>query len=406
MSDLLQRTSAVPDLLRSFHLSAGGYADDVERHARQLAADHGTGQSTGLHAVGPHGTGMLGTGLPGMGMLAALVTRLTVLSLRLRDLGLLSLRTAQELLRADSGSVAFNRLRVATFATAHHRRGLLAIAADARSTILRFDPVDDGRIVEAFGDVQRAEHIAIIVPGMTNALDNYPTQLRAKALALYATMQARQGLSSVAVIAWLGYDTPDGSAKGLVDAAGSTFAQRGAAQLVDDLRVVRSLRPDAHLTVIGHSYGSVVVGRALRSGLPVDDAIAVGSPGMDAASVRALQTSATVWASAAPDRTVRVPIVTPSGEGPGRRTSVVGSFPAPVPRDPVRYAPVHGPDPTSPRFGALLLPAPDTQHHGDYFRLGSRTLANLAAVAVRSSGDAPMLPPLPGVFRGEKKKFA
>jgi pimeloyl-ACP methyl ester carboxylesterase len=41
------------------------------------------------------------------------------------------------------------------------------------------------------------------------------------------------------------------------------------------------VRPDANTTLIGHSYGSVVVGHALRHGARFDNVILTGSPGID-----------------------------------------------------------------------------------------------------------------------------
>jgi hypothetical protein len=43
-----------------------------------------------------------------------------------------------------------------------------------------------------------------------------------------------------------------------------------------------------HLTALGHSYGSLTTGLALRPGTPVDDVVFFGSPGIGTSDVREL----------------------------------------------------------------------------------------------------------------------
>jgi hypothetical protein len=55
--------------------------------------------------------------------------------------------------------------------------------------------------------------------------------------------------------------------------------------LVDSLRSTHEGHP-THLTAMGHSYGSTVVGEAAKTGgLPGDDIIVQGSPGMHASEI-------------------------------------------------------------------------------------------------------------------------
>ena len=78
--------------------------------------------------------------------------------------------------------------------------------------ILLFDSDGDGRVVEVFGNLENADQVAVIVPGITNDKTNFGAAgdegFRAKAADLYEA--AATGDPSVATIAWLGYDTPDG----------------------------------------------------------------------------------------------------------------------------------------------------------------------------------------------------
>ena len=284
------------------------------------------------------------------------------------------------------------------------------VPADLRHrgrTYLRADDRGDGRLVEVLGDLSTAQHVVVLIPGMTNQLSNYETQLRPKAVALYdeARRQAAPG-QRVAVIAWLGYNTPDGDSPGIVDAALSGAARTAARQLRSDLQALIANGMRAHVTVVGHSYGSIVVGRAMREGgwplpgpLPVDDVVVVGSPGMDAASRRALGSpKVRLWAGR-----------NGSGPRPWWARLLPGSLPlgsigpfapvipvvVPVLRraDPVPYAPVHGPDPTVKGFGARELPV-SGHGHGDYFQPGTRSLRSIARIAVSETLDPPA-PPAP-----------
>src|SRR5215208_1061579 len=91
--------------------------------------------------------------------------------------------------------------------------------------------------------------------------------------------RAGRASETVATVAWLGYDTPRWS-----DQAGSdNLAHAGAAPLSHYLQSVDVTTTDAdqHLTLVGHSYGSLTSGLALqhRANAVVDDYVAYGSPG-------------------------------------------------------------------------------------------------------------------------------
>jgi len=120
---------------------------------------------------------------------------------------------------------------------------------------------------------------------------------------------------------------------------------------VDDL-----VRHGHQVALICHSYGSVVCGLAAAH-LPVTDIAVVGSPGMDAASARALHTTARVWAGrGAGDWIEHVPHIQFLGLGFGQ-------------------------DPMAPAFGARHFDCGSGGHSG-YFTPGSIALRNLAYIAL------------------------
>ncbi|MEO7555296.1 MAG: alpha/beta hydrolase [Acidimicrobiales bacterium] len=203
-----------------------------------------------------------------------------------------------------------------------------------------------GTTVEVFGDLATARHIAIVVPGMGTTTANAPTTLGVQALHLYEAARALD--PDTAVIAWLGYDTP-GYAGVLLD-DDAEVGGRALAAFVAAL----PRRGDADVTVVAHSYGSLVAADAVRGGMRVDDVAVVGSPGLEADTVAAL----------------------PLGDA--------DLFAERAPFDVVALSEAYGRDPSDPRFGATrLATGAGVSGHSAYFDEGTLALANLAAVVVQ-----------------------
>ncbi len=319
----------------------------------------------------------------------------------------------------DAADLAYRLTRISTALRASMRsRGLVAPSHEARELsvgggrrFLRIDAQGHGAVVEVFGDLLRAEHVAVIIPGMTNSLQDYSGNARVKGLDLAAAMRARN--PNVAVVSWLGYRTPDMSVRGLLEGAASGRATVGADALVTDLEVIRRMAPRSHLTIVGHSYGSVVVGETLKSptlssrvdALDIGDVAVVGSPGMNvstraqlghgeidvwAAKVRGFDPghlSVTLkprWRAFVPRR---IPLLPLPFNGPPVSVSV--DIAPPLPRDIVPYAPVHGRDPASSGFGARPFSAAGAKDHGSYFLPGTVSLANLARIATDDVAAGP-----------------
>src|SRR5690606_25717627 len=88
--------------------------------------------------------------------------------------------------------------------------------------------------------------------------------------------------SSVATMFWLGYNTPAGDLLEWGEVPSEGRAADGGERLataVDGLRASRADNP-AHMTAIGHSYGSTTTSYAATThDLAVDDVALIGSPG-------------------------------------------------------------------------------------------------------------------------------
>lgn len=236
-------------------------------------------------------------------------------------------------------------------------RVLSAFLAPGRR-FLAFDPRGDGRAVEVIGDLEHADRIAVVVPGADNTLADFdaPKFAGGDGRALYGTARAVAPGSRLAVIAWLGYDSPSTlSAAVLTDGK----AQDGARGLERLLAGVHRVNGRARFALLCHSYGSVVCAKAARrvASLPVDDIAFFGSPGTTKDKAADLGTSARIWAARAKGDWMRfVPNVRLAGIG-------------------------FGADPVSPAFGALRFDA-GTGPHSGYLKPGSPALRNLTMIAL------------------------
>lgn len=136
---------------------------------------------------------------------------------------------------------------------------------------------DAGQAIVAIGNPDTAANVATYVPGMGSSIDNMDSHMsRADSMARAADTS---GSPSTSVIAWMGYDAPNG----VLQASQSSYADNAQADLdrfQDGLRATHEGTP-SHNTMVGHSYGSTVVGHtAAENGLAVDDIVIVGSPGV------------------------------------------------------------------------------------------------------------------------------
>nr|WP_309235556.1 alpha/beta hydrolase [Streptomyces sp. TRM64462] len=236
------------------------------------------------------------------------------------------------------------------------RAAALRAMAGPERQFLSFDGRDGGRAVEVFGDLAAAERIAVLVPGSDTDLDSYD-RFRAGAVALREETGGR-----VAVIAWLGYATPSALSLRALTAG---RADEGASRLRGFVERLGATLPAGRISLLCHSYGSVVCARAV-SGLRVSDVVLYGSPGTGADSVDALRTGATVWA----------------GRGGGDWIADVPHVRLPLVLTTVGF----GTDPVSDEFGARVFDAGEGGH-SDYLKPGSVALRNIGRIV--SGRDVP-----------------
>ncbi|MFF5174865.1 alpha/beta hydrolase [Micromonospora sp. NPDC000089] len=240
--------------------------------------------------------------------------------------------------------------------------GRLAESGSPRAYLLRLATAGEGRAVVALGNPDRADRVLTYVPGMTSDLADVPGELGRAGLVRDRCGRLAPGAETAAVL-WLDYDAPDF----LHEAAWSAQARDagpGLHRFQEGLRATHEGAP-ARQTVLGHSYGSVVVGSAARDhGLAADALVFVGSPGVGVAHAEALRLPPDrVFASTAPDDVIR--LVESPGRLAGRAalaTSPLGAAVSLLGRS--DHELWFGHDPSDPAFGGRTFPSGRHGHTG------------------------------------------
>jgi Alpha/beta hydrolase len=238
-----------------------------------------------------------------------------------------------------------------------------AEAAGGVVQLLQFDPAAD-LVAVSVGDVDTAAAVGVLVPGIETTPTGDLAGLVGNARdVVEAATAAAPGLA-VATIAWLGYRTPGWQTAFLPGAAG-----RGGQALdraLDGLAAARTgpgtprqgAAGPPRTTVVAHSYGTVVTGRAVRAPgrLAADALVLLGSPGVVAGDAGDLEAD-----------------------------EVYGAW---SPGDPVSWLEWFGDTPADPSFGDVPLPVEPTEWHTEYYDADRPTLAAIGEVVagVRDGG--------------------
>ncbi|WP_199430874.1 alpha/beta hydrolase [Qaidamihabitans albus] len=137
------------------------------------------------------------------------------------------------------------------------------------------------------GNVDTADHVAVFTPGLTSnvpdSMQGYDGNMDQLQFRTEEELRRYGEDPSVATVTWIGYQAPQWS-ETIIDENSVTedhAARKGAEKLAPFLQGIDTARDtDAHLTALGHSYGSTTTGLALQQNTGVDDAVFFGSPGL------------------------------------------------------------------------------------------------------------------------------
>ncbi|MGV0494852.1 hypothetical protein B1987_24710 [Mycobacterium kansasii] len=157
------------------------------------------------------------------------------------------------------------------------------------------DPHQQVLAAVAVGNPDTAANVSVTVPGVGSTtrgtLPGMVTEARNLQAEEIRQLKNAGKPTSVATIAWMGYTPPPnpldtGSAGDLWQTMTDEQARAGAADLSRYLQQVRANNPSGHLTVLGHSYGSLTASLALQDlnahgSHPVNDVVFYGSPGLE-----------------------------------------------------------------------------------------------------------------------------
>ncbi len=214
--------------------------------------------------------------------------------------------------------------------------------------LYRFSPEHE-LVALSIGDLDTADAVGLVVPGVGNdpieELDDVADDAAAVADAAVAAAPAL----AVATVAWFGYRPPVNPVLGI----GGEAARTGGPALdraLDGLAAGRAHDP-ARVSVVAHSYGTVVTDRAAdaEGELAADAVVLLGSPGIDNDE---------------------------AGMEAGEIYEASGGL------DVVTYLEVHGVqtwDPDSP-LDAVSLPTEADMTHGDYYDEDRPTLSAVGEV--------------------------
>ncbi|MGV8851793.1 MAG: alpha/beta hydrolase [Rhodoglobus sp.] len=266
---------------------------------------------------------------------------------------------------------------------AHQQLNMLSSIAESLSsngveperTLVTLDVSGQGRAAIVLGDINEADYVSFLVPGMFFTIEGQMSYWVDAANELYCQQQMLLDRfesespfvrnESVATVAWIGYDTPNLTNVGAID-----NADQGRDTLAEAILGLQAERgtDQPYISVVAHSYGTTAAMMALSEYDFTIDALAlVGSPGSPAESVADLNVR---------DANVFV------GEAAW---------------DPIPNSSYFGPDPGAASFGAksmgvsggfdniLKQPLTGSVGHNEYFAPGSESMRNFALLCIGRS---------------------
>lgn len=265
-----------------------------------------------------------------------------------------------------------------------------------------YDPLafdGKGRAAIAIGNPDKSRNTAVIVPGTNSSVrGGWMSDGPDDAINLYEQSFKADPGRTTAVLAWMGYDAPEFdhphwqqalTDPSMLEQVGTPWRARQAGALlaadVNGLAATHDSSSPAHVTVLGHSYGSTTVADAFaNSGMRANDAVLTGCPGTDLAHsatdfhldggrlyVGAASTDAISWIG---------------DSGNGLPNSLNASLDQPL--GPVAGL---GTDPAHAGYGAARFHAevagshsvvPWFTDHSHYYDVGSESLHNMTEIVI------------------------
>ncbi|MBS2538812.1 hypothetical protein KGQ20_39305 [Catenulispora sp. NF23] len=240
--------------------------------------------------------------------------------------------------------------------------------------LLGVDTNGIGHAIVASGDPDTAGNVVTVVPGVSTDLSaGHVDQYTTAADTIVNSAHNADPTQSTSAVAWMNYNAPSSVPAALF----SGPAQAGGPVLDNfqqGLYATHDPSDPLHTTVIGHSYGTTVVGEATQApgGLHADDVVLAASPGINVDNAAAMNVpggTSHVWAT----RDDNDPIVWAEG--------------------------FHDTDPVTPAFGAHVFnggvgPSGLVAAHDYYFDPSSPAMANFGEIATGHYNQVTSPPPV------------
>ncbi len=232
---------------------------------------------------------------------------------------------------------------------------LLETLLECQGDIVLYRPAEQHYAV-GFGEFVGSRHVAVVVPGVgdgTNLCSDWIPGAR----------HLFEAAELTTVVLWKGYDNPVdllAAATGSIEC--TDVLVNGAMDLTEFVASL-PIGPQHSVTIVAHSFGSVVTGAALADcGLRCTDVVVAGSPGMTVDDLRQLHMEQSHFFAE---------------QAPGDAIAELGIF---------------GPAPSAPTFGGQRLRTngpdrPVVHAHSSYFEPGSQALENIVSVVTGRYSD-------------------
>ena len=247
---------------------------------------------------------------------------------------------------------------------------------EPRAYLLGLDTRGDGRVILALGDPDLADNVLTFVPGAGSDLSGAVTGLIDRTAAMSSAATAADPTLSTSSILWLDFDSPD-----LTQAISTSYADaaRGALHGFQEGLTITHDGEIGQQTLVGHSYGSLVIGEAARDrGIAADDLVFLGSPGVGVRHAADLHVDpGAVWSSHAGHDPIQFATPNPVQAA---LDQVFGRYLA----DPMSQL-WHGHNPSDPEFGGHAFTSAeggDLRHaHSSYWDSGNPALSTVGVIA-------------------------
>ncbi|MCX4691288.1 alpha/beta hydrolase [Streptomyces sp. NBC_01408] len=146
--------------------------------------------------------------------------------------------------------------------------------------LLGFADTKNGQAIVSIGNPDTADNVVTYVPGTYSTLAGIGGDLQ-RAELLRAETHRQDPDRQTASILWLGYEAPQSIVPEAASDSWANDAKEPLSRFLTGVDTAHTGGP-VNSTVLGHSYGTLVAGKALAENpdLPVDNVVFVGSPGV------------------------------------------------------------------------------------------------------------------------------